>query len=551
VVNVSSSKIEGHYPTFYNSTQLHGAARLSPDNGRLYLARSDFVNSRYSIHCLDFATGKDLWETERERDLGLSTLAISPDGRLLASGSGFEDPTIRVWDAATGRLLARLPGHTGWVCDLTFTRDGQRLISAASDQSIRFWDTSTWTETQVLRGHTDEVHAIAISEPAQLVASAGKDGNLILWKKDGKSVTDGYSRPPENLRGNEVLPLDYSRALLLPPGQPPELVDLKRDSPPVPLPEIGSSTNVLGCFGSNSICYWNGTNQILVGELHGAAFIQRGAVALDSGLPPAGLTYNHARRLLAWSEATSSTSLYLASLAAPDRRVELRSDIPGLIPFRFSEDGNYLAAWTKGPGRALTRAESSMRVWNVETGQILASIGGVIGDATFAAGGRVLVVALNHGNDHEIVFFDLTHPDRPPRRVSGRKPSWWLAVSQDGGTVAASTVGGEVRLFDPARGDLIESLRGHLNAILGVAFSPDGRRLISASVRREAVKLWHLGTRQELLTLEGVGSGLLGARWSADGDVILAGPPWQTWSAPSWEEIAAVEAKEKTEVQRP
>ena len=41
------------------------------------------------------------------------------------------------------------------------------------------------------------------------------------------------------------------------------------------------------------------------------------------------------------------------------------------------------------------------------------------------------------------------------------------------------------------------------------------------------------------------------ARWSADGDVILAGTPWQAWRAPSWEEIAAAEAKEKTEVKQP
>jgi hypothetical protein len=41
------------------------------------------------------------------------------------------------------------------------------------------------------------------------------------------------------------------------------------------------------------------------------------------------------------------------------------------------------------------------------------------------------------------------------------------------------------------------------------------------------------------------------AQWIADGDVILAGPPWQVWRAPSWEEIAAAEAKETREAQRP
>src|SRR6185312_16202517 len=127
--------------------------------------------------------------------------------------SGFEDATISIWDAATGKLHRKLGGHSGWVCKLAFTRDGSRLISAAVDQSIRFWDTTTWKETQVLRGHTDEVHAVAISEPAQLLASAGKDGNLMLWKDDGKSASSAYRRLPQNL--DDVLSVDGSRLLLL------------------------------------------------------------------------------------------------------------------------------------------------------------------------------------------------------------------------------------------------------------------------------------------------------------------------------------------------
>ena len=87
--------------------------------------------------------------------------------------------------------------------------------------------------------------------------------------------------------------------------------------------------------------------------------------------------------------------------------------------------------------------------------------------------------------------------------------------------------------------------------ICGSAFSPDGRRLFSTDRGQEAVKLWDVGTRQELLTLAGTGSYLNAARWSADGDVILAGAPWQAWRAPSWEEIAAAEAKEKTQIRQP
>jgi WD40 repeat protein len=414
------------------------------------------------------------------------------------------------------------------------------LVSAASDQSIRFWDTNNWTETQVLRGHIDEVHAVAISEAAQLIASVSKDGDLMLWKDDGKSAADGYTRPPENLRRNEVLPLDHSRVLLLPEGKPPELVDLKRDSLPLSLPELGSSTDVLGCFGTNIVCHWNGTNQILVRELRGAEFIQRGAIALDSGTRPSGFAYNVTRQLLAWTEGTSSASVNLASLAAPGRRIELSSDVPGLFPFRFSEDGNYLAASTK--------EGESLRAWNLETGQIAASINQRVNAATFAAGGRVLVVAIRQGNDHEIGFYDLVHADRVSQRVPGKLFAPALAVSPDGGLVASSTWGGQVRLFDPSKGELIGSLHGHLNAALGIAFSADGRRLFSAYGGREAVKLWDVGTRQELLTLGGTGTTLGEARWSADGDVILAGTPWQVWRAPSWEVIAAAESKPRDAV---
>jgi WD40 repeat protein len=94
-------------------------------------------------------------------------------------------------------------------------------------------------------------------------------------------------------------------------------------------------------------------------------------------------------------------------------------------------------------------------------------------------------------------------------------------------------------------GKLIETIHAHSPAVSGSAFSPDGRRLISTSHGREAVKLWDVGTRQELLTLAGVDQYLGGPRWSPDGDVMLAGPPWQVWSAPSWEEIDAVEAEGK------
>jgi WD40 repeat protein len=150
-------------------------------------------------------------------------------------------------------------------------------------------------------------------------------------------------------------------------------------------------------------------------------------------------------------------------------------------------------------------------------------------------------VVCNKGSDHEIGFYDLAHPDREPRRVPGKHAAIRLAVSPAGGLVALSSESGLVRLFDPAKGEWIEDLHGDQIGTFGIAFSADGRRLISSCLGRVAVKLWDVATRQELLTLGGTGSILEAAGWSADGDVIFAGAPWQAWRAPSWEEIAAAE----------
>jgi WD40 repeat protein len=88
-------------------------------------------------------------------------------------------------------------------------------------------------------------------------------------------------------------------------------------------------------------------------------------------------------------------------------------------------------------------------------------------------------------------------------------------------------------------------LRGHLLGVYAVAFSPDSRRLATASSFKEAVKLWDVATGQELATLEGQGDGFLRVIFSADGRAIAAisasSDRVNLWRAPTWPEIDAAE----------
>lgn len=70
---------------------------------------------------------------------GLKSVAFSPDGALLATGSSI-DNAVQVWDTSAGRKpFVTLRGHTSTIEGLAFTPDQTRIISAARDGTARVW----------------------------------------------------------------------------------------------------------------------------------------------------------------------------------------------------------------------------------------------------------------------------------------------------------------------------------------------------------------------------------------------------------------------------
>ncbi len=68
------------------------------------------------------------------------SIAISPDGQTLVSGSGSSgDSTIKVWQLSTGQELRSLTGHSGYVYSLAISPDGQTMISGSGDSTIKIW----------------------------------------------------------------------------------------------------------------------------------------------------------------------------------------------------------------------------------------------------------------------------------------------------------------------------------------------------------------------------------------------------------------------------
>ena len=128
----------------------------------------------------------------------VARVAQTPDGKLVATVSGL-DPQVRVYDVASRRLLFVLAGHTDAVNGVAIATDGKTVATAGGDHTVRIWELPTdrpRQPTQVaprftLRGHRAGVNAVTFSPDGKRLASGGADGLVRIWDFPPTGGKDG------------------------------------------------------------------------------------------------------------------------------------------------------------------------------------------------------------------------------------------------------------------------------------------------------------------------------------------------------------------------
>ena len=501
----------------------------SPDGKRIASAQAQEGSS--AIHLWDGESGKEIAVLPVPY---LSAILFSADGSRLVSGSNYPDNSARIWDAATGRLLAKLAGHKNAIWGTAFSPDGTRIVTASTDQTARLWDGHTGTLLAVLGGHTGGVVDVLFSPDGLRVVTASEDATLRLWNgRTGESI--GV------LRGHgdrcaiaPVFTPDGSRLVSASDDGTMRVWDIS----------LVERNGILRGHESYvyDVAFSPGGEQVASAAWDGTARLWdattgRPAGVLKHSTPIVTLGgYSPDGRQLATIEQRGRLALW--DLASQRVTRAWQVSAPGFEP-RVSWDpaGSLLAAGS---------AEGPVRLWDVATGNQVARLDGHDHRSTDVAFSLDRSLLASTGADGTVRLWDVASHASVAVLRGHTDTVWRVAFSADGKLLASVSSDNSIRLWDvKARASLAVIPMG--STVYGLAFSPDGTRL-AAGCRDSTVRLIDVASRQQVAELHGHSDYVHAVAWSPDGTRLASASG--DFTVRVWDSLSAQE-RARREVEKP
>ena len=479
---------------------------FSPDGRTLALGEM-----RSRIRLLKWQTGEEMLLSIGSEANGVSALAFSPDGRILAAGYAYGDGAIRLWDVATGGLVGVLEGHRGWVSCLVFAPDGRTLFSGSADQTIRVWSIAEKRELNRLQGHTGGIRGLALAPGGKTVVSCADDGSVRAWNPQ-------YERPGAS-RAQVELPIQVATFGALFTADSHRLITASR-SAPVTVWDIATAKELerILALGTNnqSVALSPDQRLLAVGGLDGSIKVWD----------------IEGRRLIKQFRAHN---IPIWKLRFMDHGQSLVSG--AVVPYEQVEFRRWdVGSWRERPFGAIGVDMALDVTQSPDLRRLSVTYDRALLRSASAGGGKALVN-----------LWDGSRNALEATLRSGSSAGWMSTFSPDGHYVAAA-VDNVVRVWEVESHDETAVLRPHANGIAAVGFSPDGHRVVTGSQfggsLGEVARLWDFVAKRDLISLRGSGTWTSLVEFSPDGNTILA-LSWvgvaELWRAPSWAEIEAAQ----------
>ncbi len=494
---------------------------------KLMLAKADFENGNGMLarHYLN-ASQPNLrgWEyrylatriinkrTLRGHSNAVTSAAFRFDGKAIATGS--MDGTAKLWDAATGRVLVAFPASAGPVKSVAISPDGSHIVTASERDTATVWDAQTGQVVLTINHRIDLVKTMAISPDGESVAIGGgvayQPSDVTLWNvKTGKRqiILKGHQDHVASLAfsadGKQILTASVNDARVWDLSASREVLRVRHGDILGSIWSVAFSPDgrLIATGGEDGKAkLWDAESGHEVHLLKG----HRSGVASLAFSPDGGriATGSWDRTLKIWD------------VEQGDETLALKGHTDRVLSVAFSADGKQLMSGS---------SDHTAKVWDAQRGQEIIAVQhgpvGAVWSITFSPDSRRIVTGSDVWSDHTVRIWDV-ETGRGVAACKGHEADVLsVTMSPDGQRLLTASLDNTVRLWDATTGRQLRVIAGHT---FPVSYSPDGATFVTGC-NDNSLRLLNSDTMQEVVSLRGHSGMIKSVAFSPDGQRLVSG----------------------------